>query len=334
MDTTCHEGRVAGALGLDADATGALLALATRAPSLHNSQPWRFGLFPDRIELHTDPARRLPAADPGDRELRIGCGAALFTLRLGLLGAGIRPMVSRFPDPRDPGLVAVVRHGGTALPSAEQQRLLDAVPRRRTNRRPFRDTAVPGPVRSALRRAAFDEGAWLQLVTDPAELAELGRLAREAHALQTADPAFAAEMSAWTGHAGDRDDGVPATAGGPCPPPNQPWVRRDFGGDAHPRPAPAAFEAEPLIAVLSVHTDGPREDVRAGEALQRVLLTATAEGLSASFLSQVVEVADVREQVRRLLGGIRPPQLVLRLGHGVPVPATPRRAPGTVTGSG
>lgn len=334
MDATCDGGWVTGALGLDADATAALLALAARAPSLHNSQPWRFRLRPDRIELRTDPDRRVPVADPSDRELRIGCGAALFTLRLALAGAGIRPMVSRFPDPRDPGLVAVVRHGGTARISAEQRRLLDAVSRRHTNRRPFRDTAIPRPARFALRRAAFDEGAWLHLVTDRAELAELGRLAREAHARQTGDPAFTAEMSAWTGHASGRDDGVPAFAGGPCPPPNQAWVLRDFGSDAHPRPAPAAFESDPLIAVLSVHTDGPREEVRAGEALQRVLLTATAEGLSASFVAQLVEVPDVREQVRRLLGGTHPPQMVLRLGHGVPIPATPRRAASDVVESG
>lgn len=333
MDTTRENGEITGALGLDADATRAVLALAVRAPSLHNSQPWRFGLWPDRVELRTDTDRRVPVADPGDRELRIGCGAALFTLRLALTGAGVRPMVTRLPDRRDPGLLAVVRHGGTVRATEEQRRLLDAVPRRHTNRRPFRDAAVPAPARSALRRAALEEGAWLQLVTEPADLDALGELAREAHLRQARDAAFAEEMSAWTGHGRGRTDGVPASAGGPCPPPNQPWVIRDFGGSGHPRPAPAAFESDPLIAVLSVHTEGPREDLRAGEALQRVLLTATSEGLSASFLSQLVEVAEVRERVRRLLGGSRPPQAVLRLGRGVPVPATPRREPESVVGS-
>ncbi|ALL78672.1 nitroreductase [Pseudonocardia sp. EC080610-09] len=306
------------------------MGLATRAPSLHNSQPWLFRLRPDRIDLRADPTRRVPVADPADRELRVGCGAALFTLRLALTAAGVRPLVSRFPEPHDPELVAVVRHGGAVPPTTvtqDQRRMLEAVPRRHTNRRPFRDTPVPRPVRAALRRAAFDEGAWLDLVTDPDDLAELGRLAREAHRRQCGDAAFTAELASWTGLGSDRDDGVPARAGGPCPPPNQPWVTRDFAGDRHPRPAPAAFESDPLIAVLSVHTDGPREELRAGEALQRVLLTATAEGLSASFLSQLVEVPDVRERVRRLLGGTRPPQVVLRLGHGVPVPATPRRRP-------
>ncbi|MEV1292019.1 nitroreductase [Pseudonocardia sp. NPDC049635] len=327
MDATFHPGTVTGALGLDEETTATVLRFATRAPSLHNSQPWRFRLLPDRIELRADPQRQLPVADPTGRELRIGCGAALFTLRLALIDAGVRPLVSRYPQPGDPDLVAVVRHGGIVRATPEQRRLLEAVPRRRTNRRPFRDITVPDPARSALRRAAFEEGTWLHLVTDPTQLAELGRLAREAHLVQQADARFTAELAAWTGRSGSRDDGVPASAGGPCPPPNQPWVVREFGGDAYPRPAPAAFESDPLIAVLSVHTDGPREELRAGEAMQRVLLTATVAGLSASFLSQLVEVPEIREQARRLLGGTRPPQVVLRIGSGVPVPATPRRAP-------
>ncbi|MEJ8279058.1 Acg family FMN-binding oxidoreductase [Pseudonocardia spirodelae] len=334
MEALCRTGTVTGALGLDAGRTAEVLATATRAPSLHNSQPWRFRLHPDRIELLADRERRPAVADPTGREMRIGCGAALFTLRLALAGQGIRPIVTRFPDRHRHDLVAVVRHGGTVHPGPDQRRLLEAVPRRRTNRRPFRDTEVTAPVRSALRRAAFEEDAWLHLVTDDDERRALGRLAREAHRLQLADPAFAAELAAWTGHDGKRDDGVPASAGGPCPPPNQPWVVRDFGGDSRPRPAPAAFENDPLIAVLTVHSDGPREELRAGEALQRVLLTATTEGLSASFLSQLVEVPDVRERTRRLIAGSRPPQVVLRLGHGVPVPPTPRRAPADVVERG
>lgn len=335
MDLTCGTGVVTGALGLDAAGTTALLALAGRAPSLHNRQPWRFGLHPDRIELRADRTRRLPAADPTDRELRMGCGAALFTLRLGLTGSGVRPLVSRLPDPEDPDLLAVVRHGGTVRATPEQQRLLEAVPHRRTHRRPFHDAPVSRPARFALRRAAIDEGAWLQLVTDAGQLGALGRLAREAHGRQLADPAFRAEAAAWTGLGPGHDEGVPASAAGPVPPPDGDRAWRDGDdsgdgdGDGRPRPAPAAFEPDRLIAVLSVHADGPREELRAGEALQRVLLTAAAEGMSASFLSQLVEVPGVREQAGRLLGGgSGPPQAVLRLGHGAPVPATPRRAPG------
>ncbi|TWF75147.1 nitroreductase family protein [Pseudonocardia hierapolitana] len=315
------------ALGLAPEQVEALLLTVGQAPSLHNAQPWRLRLGPEAIELYADPDRRLPAADPDDRELRIGCGAALYNLRLALLGNGIRPLVTILPDLGRPELLAVVRHGGRKPATPEQLRLLHAVPLRRTNRHPYADEPVDRPEQSALRRAALDEGAWLEIVDDPGRRTALRDIAARAHRAQMADPAFRAEFARWTGRAGDRADGVPAAAGTPAEPQDR-WVLRDYTGGNRPARAPGKdFENEPLIAVLTTHLSGPTADVQAGQALQRVLLTATADGLAASFLSHVVEVPQAREEVRRLVAGAQPPQAVLRIGHGWPVPPTGRRAP-------
>ena len=118
------------------DQVSALLTAAGQAPSLHNSQPWRFRLRPRSIELHADLDRQLPVADPDGRELRLACGAALFNLRLALHGLGIRPTVTLFPDPAQPALLAAVRRGGHKPPTPHQLRLLQAIPARQTNRRP------------------------------------------------------------------------------------------------------------------------------------------------------------------------------------------------------
>ncbi|WP_300007556.1 nitroreductase family protein [Pseudonocardia sp.] len=312
-------------LGLTREQVERVLADAGRAPSLHNSQPWLFRLRPDAIELHADPRRRLPVVDPDDREQRIACGAALFTLRLALQGLGIRPIVTVLPDRSQPRLIATVRHGGAKAATPEQLRLLRAVAKRRTNRHPFAETAVTRPELYALRRAALDEGAWLHVVEGPEDRAEVQRLAVAAHRVQTDDPEFVAELRTWTGTAAGRRDGVPAAAGGPQPAPQDRWVLRDFSaGDAPDRVPGKEFEDDPLIAVLTSHLSGERADVQAGQALQRVLLAATAEGLAASFLSQIVEVPGPRDRLRRLIGATRPPQVVLRIGRGWPVLATPR----------
>jgi hypothetical protein len=314
------------ALGLPAEQVADLLTAAGRAPSLHNTQPWRFRLGPRAIELHTDPDRRLPVVDPDDRELRLACGAALFNLRLALHGLGIRPTVTVLPDRTQPGLIAEVRHGGHKPPTPEQLRLLQAIPHRRTNRHPFTDAEVRDPERYALRRAAVEEGAWLYLVTEPAQKRELARIARRAHDHQTADGELRAEAARYLAVGPDRKDGIPASAGGPLPEPQDRWVLRDFtSGTGRERPPGKDFEPDPLIAVLTSHTPGPAADVQAGQALERVLLTATAHGLAVSLLSHVVEVPQTREQVRRLVSGTRPPQAVLRIGRGWPVPDTPRR---------
>lgn len=314
-----------GVLGLSAAQTELLLETAGRAPSMHNTQPWSFRLRPDAIELHADPRRRLAVADPDGRELRLACGAALCNLRLALHGLGIRPLVTPFPVRDDPDLIAVVRRGGHRPPTPEQQDLLRAIPHRHTNRRPFSDVAVAAPERHALRRAALEERGWMHVVDDPAQRGRMRELAMQAHRTQMADPEFRAELDRWTAATGRRD-GVPAAAGGPLPEPHEAWTLRDFTGGTAPARVPGkGFEEQPLLTVLSANLTGPYGDVQAGQALQRVLLTATARGLSASFVSQLVEVPVVREELRRLIAGTRPPQAVLRIGYGQPVAATPRR---------
>jgi nitroreductase len=314
-----------GALGLTRRQVDEVIGTAALAPSLHNSQPWRFRVGPRSIALFADRERRLPVIDPDDRELRIGCGAALFTLRLALLGHGIRPLVTLLPDRGEPDLLAVVRHGGHRAPSPEEQRLLAAVPRRHTNRHPFDEVAVSRPEQHALHRAAQEEGAWLHLVTEADQRLRLRELAAGAHRRQLADPAFRDELARWTGTGAGRVDGVPAAAAGPAPVAAR-WVHRDFtGGTADPLASGRDYESEPLVAVLTAHLPGPTGDLQAGQALQRVLLTATAEGLAVSPLSQVVEVLETREQLRHLIGSTRAPHAALRIGRGWPVPATPRR---------
>ena len=317
---------IQGALGLTGEQVDELLAAAGRAPSLHNSQPWRFRLTDDAIELHSDPERRLPATDPDDRELRIACGAALYNLRLAMHGFGIRPAVTVLPDRHRPTLLAVVRSAGHKPPTPEQARLLHAIPLRRTNRHPYTDVPVSVEQQYALRRAAQDEGGWLHLVTDRHERSALQHIGRQAHATQMADPQFRAEFEQWVTRSADEGSGVPATAAGPLPEPQDRWVVRDFtGGTAEPRVPGKDFETEPLIAVLSGFLSGPDGDVQVGQAMQRVLLTATVEGLATSFLSHVVEVPRARDELRRLIRATLPPQVVLRIGYGWPVPATPRR---------
>ncbi len=318
---------VPGAFGLSPVQVADLLRTAGRAPSLHNSQPWLFSVFPHAIELHTD-ARRSPAvADPDNRETRIGCGAALFNLQLGLHGHGIRPTVTILPDRARPDLLAVVRHGGTKPPTPEQRDLLRAAALSRTNRHPYTDAPVDTPSLHAVRRAALVEGAWLHIVQDPGQRATLRGIAARAHREQEADPAFRAEFAGWVAVAPERPDGVPAPAGGARPEPQDHRVLRDFtSGTGSDRVVGKDFESEPVIAVLSSHLSGPSAEVQVGQALQRVLLTATTHGLSISFLSHIVEVASAREELRRLISGARPPQAVLRIGHGWPVAGAPRRA--------
>lgn len=296
---------------------------ATAAPSLHNSQPWLFRLHDRSVELYADPGRRLDVLDPHGRELLISVGAALFTLRLAMQGAGFAPHTRIFPDPGRPDLVATVAAGERITPGPAIEALVAAIPRRHTNRWPFAPSVVPADAVEELVRAARREDAALSVAGAVARNAIIN-LSRSADRRLRARGGYRAELARWTAPAAGRRDGIPGSAIGP-------WDAleslplRDFGL-AQPwleRPS-EDFEPYPVIMVLATRGDTSRDWLRAGQALQHVLLTATRLGLATTPISQAVEVPAIRELLTDTAQG-RWAQMILRVGYGRPAPATPRR---------
>ncbi|GAA0581931.1 NAD(P)H nitroreductase [Paractinoplanes ferrugineus] len=279
--------------------TGCVRA-ATAAPSLHNSQPWRFRIDGPTIEVYADPGRRLHVIDPFGREQLMSVGAAIFTLRLAIRQAGYRTDSVLFPWD---DVVARVTAVQPADPNPAVEALCAAIEHRHTNRWPFARSPVPLDALDRLVDAARREGTALRVAGPVARDAILG-LAQEADRRLHDRPGYRAELARWTGDV-VRDDGVPARVAGPWDALRSMPVR-DFphAGRAE------SFEPHPTLLVLATRDDNPADWVRAGQALQRVLLTATWLGLATAPISQPVEVPAVRE----VLG--RNAQLVLRVGYG------------------
>jgi len=300
-----------------------LVTAATMAPSRHNSQPWRFRFEPasHTIDLYADPARMLPVGDPDGRAVHIACGAALFNLRLAATVAGRRPVVRLIPDPVQPLLLATVRLAGPCQAAQHETELRAVIAARRTNRSPFSGRAVPPGILAELAEAARIEGAVLHF-PDRQEASRLLVLAQDAERDQLADPAYRAELARWAG--GERDlEGVPDMVAGPCDPVRATPVR-DFT-PARPHPAGYAwFEEQPQLAVLSTLCNTRADWLRAGQALERAWLTATLRGVAVAPLTQPLETQDAW-LVRDPQSGIEYPQMIMRLGEGLPVPRAPRR---------
>jgi nitroreductase len=297
------------------------IELADRAPSIHNSQPWTFAVSEERIDLYADDQRWLPVTDADKRDLLISCGAALHHLRIGLAAAGVGAGVRRLPDPARPDLLASITLNGHA--DSIDASLSEEIPRRRSDRRPFRNYPMPEAFRRQLTERAAEQGALLRVIDDAAARTTLVAAFAEAEALQSKQPGYVEELDAWTGRQGE--DGIPAQNLAQ-PVSSAVEVARDFGGGRVP--ANAVESEEATLLLVGTASDDPLSQLRAGEAMSAVLLEATRQNLATCPLSQPLEVGATREVLRdRVLGGTLCPQMVVRIGWAQedPLPPTPRR---------
>jgi hypothetical protein len=316
-----------GSAAIQAQVLRRAVARAVLAPSVHNTQPWRFVIGGETLEVHADGSRQLRVLDPTGRQLTISCGCALFNARVALAASGYEASVDRFPDPRRPQFLARLTLGarsGVRLPLVS----LDAVVElRQTNRRRFADEPVPVQVVSALIDAAGVEDAQLYEVADPGQRDTVARLSQQADREQNANPAYRAELRAWTTDDPLRRDGVPSLA--------VPHVDGGAGDDIPIRdfdthgagwlPVATHSTVTQCLLLLGTHADRPEAWLRAGEALERVLLEITRQGYAASPLTQIVEIPAIRARLRSELRLSMQPHILMRVGRAPKTPTSRRR---------
>jgi nitroreductase len=301
---------------------------ATYAPSVHNTQPWRLVLSADRLLLHADRSRQLHVLDPMSRQLTISCGCALFNARVSLAADGVALDVVRFPDPARPDLIAEL--SSARDPAAVDHSLapLDPVIEvRQTNRREFADADVPSDVLEALEQAALAEGAHLVVVHDDDQRIAVATLSQHADAIEHLNPAYRAELRAWTTDDPARLDGVPdvavphVDAGSEDDVPIRDFDTYGSGG----LPVRTRSSLNQCLVFVCTDGDSPMDWLVAGEALERVLLEVTRHGYAASPLTQVTEVPSARAQIRQELRMVGYPHVLLRIGRAPVTPSSRRR---------
>ncbi|MFC0865567.1 Acg family FMN-binding oxidoreductase [Sphaerimonospora cavernae] len=306
---------------------------AVWAPSPHNTQPWSFVVSGDEVGLRADPDRKLRVADPDGRQMVVSCGAALFNVRITLRALGYHPEVRLRPDPQRSLLLATIRPQPTGEPDEHAGLLHSEIERRRTHRSGFTGLAIADELVAALVAQAAEEGARLTPVRSQEDARVLAALTGAAQEVQSRDRMFNLEIMRWARPPGSaRRDGVPAGSYPAAPERTLPqhFAQRDYarGQDWGVRSDEPGDTG--LVAMLTTPGDDADDWLAAGQALQRVLLHASAYGLSAAFHTQALELPELREFIRKHVCDGAYPQMIMRLGFAVDEVGSVRRPPSEV----
>jgi len=288
------------------------VSAAILAPSAHNTQPWRFRSLRNSLDLIADRTRALPANDPYDRELTISCGAALFNLRVAAAAKSWTATVDEFPFGDDMDLVARISFSSTKDGSIRDAALLaDVLPLRRTYRRRFLDEPVTQEVIDSLVFAAEQERCFAAPLVGEAAREVAAQCISDADRIEWADPVWRREISSWM-HPQRKNEGfgIPGLTQRAAQ-----LVARTFdigsGVAAHDS---QILQGTPLLFVIGTPNDHDADWLHAGQALERVLLTACSHGLQASFLNQPLHIERLRSSIRAIAPTALTPQVLLRLG--------------------
>jgi nitroreductase len=312
---------------MDEQGWTAVVAAATRAPSIHNTQPWRFTATADRLEVHLDRERALPVLDPTGRQQVISCGVAIEFAAVALRASGTEASVDLLTDAGDPDHLATVRVGAAREGTAVDRALAEAIGRRHTDRAPFLPRAVPAGLVGRLQADAGRHGVWIKQITESEEEVATVFLISRAEEIERGDPDYVAELQRWLRTDPTAEDGVPVDAVLSEDPATRPsnWLIRDFVVGS--REAQSAFLPEdaadappptverPTVVLLGTDSDDRTAWLLSGQALGRLLLQATAEGLAASPLTQALDWPSTRTRLRSRLSLVGYPQMLLRMGY-------------------
>ncbi|OBF36418.1 NAD(P)H nitroreductase [Mycolicibacterium peregrinum] len=301
--------------------------LASRAPSLHNTQPWRLVADGSGVHLHLDPSRVVTATDRSSREAVISCGVLLDHLRVAMAAAGWATSVDRFPNPNDLDHLATLQFSPMDFVTDAHRRRADAILARRTDRLPMAGYADWDSFEVLLRARLEDGPVHLDVLAEEMR-ADVAEAAALTETLRLYDSAYHSELAWWTTPFAT-EDGIPQSALISAAESERVAVARTFPVTSHSDRRPSVHDDSATLVVLSTDGYSRADALDTGEALSALLLECTMTGLSTCPVSHVTELHASRDIIGTLIGRDACPQVLVRIGIAPTLsdapPPTPRR---------
>lgn len=302
-----------------------LIRYATLAANGHNTQPWKFAIKENVIEIHPDYARRLPVVDPQDRELWISLGCALENLLVAARANGYAPEVT-YPDTTEFIQVRLAADTPQASP------LFDAIPLRQNTRSEYDGQPIKAEEMDQIQALSLEPGVTLRFATNTADLATVLEYVNQGNLSQYANTAFVDELIDWLRFNKKEIlaslDGLYTRCSGNPEIPR--WLGQMFVAGTKPQQQ-ADTDAKKLrsssgAVVIASQSDDRASWVRTGQVYERLALKTTSLNIKSAFLNQPIEETDLRSQFQSAMGlGTSLPQLLVRFGYAEAMPRALRR---------
>jgi hypothetical protein len=302
-----------------------LIRYATLAANGHNSQPWRFAILENGIQIHPDFTRRLPVVDPHDRELWISLGCALENLLVASRAVGYAPQVT-YPDVED------FIHVSLSPDTPQRSPLFDAIPQRQNNRSEYNGRLIHTGHLDQVRALPLEPGVVLRFVLNPSDMEVVTEYVHQGNLDQYGREAYLDELIDWLRfnkkQALASQDGLFSRCSGNPEVPG--WLGRMFVSGTKPQAQAGAdakkLRTSPTAVVVASGSDHKTAWVRTGQVYERMALVMTSLNIQSALMNQPIEVADLRAQFQGAIG-LEPdlPQLLVRFGYADPMPRSLRR---------
>ncbi len=302
-----------------------LVRYASLAANGHNTQPWKFAVKDNAIEIHPDYTRRLPIVDPLDRELWMSLGCALENLLIAARTVGYAVEVV-YPDVDDFIYVRLTAD------SPQDEPLFSAIPLRQNTRSEYDGQTIATAELNQLETLPREPGVVLHFVTQPVELETVLEYVNQGNLNQYADKPFVNELVSWLRFT-KKDalaalDGLYTRCSGNPEIPR--WLGQLFVSGTDPQQQ-ADTDARKLRSsagalVIASEADNRAVWVRTGQVYERLALMMTSLNIKSALINQPIEVGSLRSEFQSTMGlDGNLPQLLLRFGYADELPQSLRR---------
>ena len=309
-----------------------LVAQAVKAPSGHNTQPWRFRQNESAVEVYPDFDRRLPVVDPDDRELFVSLGCATENLCLAAQNIGYESSVAV----GDTGVIAVALTEGADVKSNP---LFEQIDLRQTNRSIYTGEEIALDALRKLQSVCSEKGISIHYYArQTKQFNDIEQYVLQGNTRQMQNEAFKAELKSWMRfnkkHQDQTLDGLSyAVFGAPNVPRwmAEPIMSMAINAKTQNKADREKIDSASHLVLFTTRENSRREWVDLGRTLQRFLLTATELGISHAYLNQPNEEAEIVAEMAKTLDlDGEYPTVLLRVGYGEQQAYSKRRPIGDI----